>query len=156
MILYGLRLLVALLTFAVGLAAAWLFDFKSAPVSVEQDVTTVRIIGSLETLRAEPPRSCALERRRVVVGGIINSKAISKPSPVYPPAAKAAHVSGMVAVQVEVGEDGRVVSAEAVSGPWPLREAAEDAAREAQFSPTRLSGQPVRVSGTITYNFVLN
>ena len=31
MILYSLRLLVALLTFAVGAASAWLFDFKSAP-----------------------------------------------------------------------------------------------------------------------------
>ncbi len=31
MILYGLRLLVALLTFAVGAGAAWLFDFKPAP-----------------------------------------------------------------------------------------------------------------------------
>jgi hypothetical protein len=31
MILYVLRLLVALLTFAVGAASAWLFDFKPAP-----------------------------------------------------------------------------------------------------------------------------
>ncbi len=31
MILYALRLLVALLTFAVGAASAWLFDFKPAP-----------------------------------------------------------------------------------------------------------------------------
>jgi hypothetical protein len=32
MILYALRLLVALLTFAVGAASAWLFDFnKQAP-----------------------------------------------------------------------------------------------------------------------------
>jgi hypothetical protein len=31
MILYALRLLVALLTFAVGAASAWLFDFKPSP-----------------------------------------------------------------------------------------------------------------------------
>lgn len=31
MILYGLRLLVALLTFTVGTASAWLFDFKPTP-----------------------------------------------------------------------------------------------------------------------------
>ncbi len=156
MILYGLRLLVALLTFAVGTAAAWLLDFKSTPTSVEYKVTTVRFISSSGTPPAELSRGCPLERPRVVSGGLLQVKAISKPLPVFPPAAKAARVGGTVAVQVEVDEGGSVSKAEAVSGPSLLREAAEDAAREARFSPTRLSGQPVRVSGVITYNFVLD
>jgi hypothetical protein len=29
------------------------------------------------------------------------------------------------------------------------------AAREAKFSPTRLSGEPVKVSGVLTYNFMV-
>ena len=153
MILYGLRLLVALLTFAVGVAAAWLLDFKSAPASGE--VKTVSVLVADEA-PPPPPRSCSLESRRVISGGILQGKAISKPQPVYPPAAKEARVSGTVVVQVEVDESGNVAKAEAVSGPELLREAAEDAARAARFSPTRLSGQPVRVSGVITYNFVLN
>lgn len=156
MILYGLRLLVALLTFAVGVAAAWLLDFKSTPALVEQRVTTVRFIHSSGTPPAELSRGGSLDQPRVVAGGIITGKAVSKPPAVYPPAAKAARVSGTVAVEVEVDEDGNVAKAEAVSGPVLLREAAEDAAREARFTPTRLSGKPVRVSGIITYNFVLN
>jgi TonB family protein len=157
MILYGLRLLVALLTFAVGTAAAWLLDFKSPAVYKVDEVTTLAIPVPDRTLEApRPPRSCDLERRTLVQGGIINGKAVSKPPALYPPAAKAARVSGTVVVQVEVDEGGRVSKAEAVSGPEMLREAAEDAAREARFSPTRLSGQPVRVSGVITYNFALN
>ena len=155
MILYGLRLLVALLTFAVGTAAAWLLDFKSAPVSSEREVTTVSVLVSDET-PPPPRRACSVEGRRVVAGGIINWKAVSKPQPAYPPDARAARVGGTVVVQVEVGEDGSVAKAEAVSGPEMLREAAEDAALAAKFSPTRLSGQPVRVSGVITYNFVLD
>ncbi|MBO0160511.1 energy transducer TonB, partial [Vibrio parahaemolyticus] len=35
-----------------------------------------------------------------------------------------------------------------------LRQAAVEAAQRAKFSPTMLSGQPVKVSGVITYNFV--
>jgi hypothetical protein len=35
MILYALRLLVALLTFAVGSASAWLFDFKPSPARTD-------------------------------------------------------------------------------------------------------------------------
>jgi hypothetical protein len=37
-----------------------------------------------------------------------------------------------------------------------LRAAAEQAAMRARFSPTLLSGQPVRVAGTLVYNFVLD
>jgi hypothetical protein len=36
-----------------------------------------------------------------------------------------------------------------------LRAAAEHAAMQAKFAPALLSGQPVKVTGTINYNFVL-
>jgi outer membrane biosynthesis protein TonB len=36
-----------------------------------------------------------------------------------------------------------------------LQDAAEHAARQARFSPTLLSGEPVRVSGQINYNFTI-
>ena len=52
-------------------------------------------------------------------------------------------------------ETGKVVSASAVSGHPLLRPAAEQAARQARFTPTLLSGEPVRVTGLLTYNFVL-
>jgi len=93
--------------------------------------------------------------KTVVSGGVLNGKAISKPQPAYPPIAKAARASGTVTVQILVDESGRVVSASAVSGHPLLQQAAVAAARNAKFSPTLLSGQPVKVSGVITYNFVL-
>lgn len=61
----------------------------------------------------------------------------------------------MVTVQVLVDEGGNVVSARAVSGHPLLQQSAVSAARQAKFSPTMLSGQPVKVTGVITYNFVL-
>jgi protein TonB len=85
---------------------------------------------------------------------VLNGKAISKPQPTYPPIAKAAHASGLVTVQVLVDEKGSVISAHAISGHPLLISSAEAAARQAKFSPTVLSGQPVKVSGIITYNFV--
>jgi protein TonB len=60
-----------------------------------------------------------------------------------------------VVVEIIVGEGGCVISAHAVSGHPLLRAAALAAAYGARFSPTRLSGEPVKVSGFITYNFVL-
>jgi hypothetical protein len=54
---------------------------------------------------------------------------------------------------VTIGENGQVISATAVSGPPSLQAAAVSAARGARFSPTKLSGVPVKVAGTIIYNF---
>lgn len=88
-----------------------------------------------------------------ISGGVLNGKAISKPSPAYPEAAKAQRASGVVTVQIAIDEEGKVVSAVAVSGHLLLLEAAVKAARQARFLPTRLSGQPVKVVGVVTYNF---
>ena len=102
-----------------------------------------------------PPPKTPKPVPKTVSGGVLNGKATSLPSPPYPPAAKAVRASGSVSVQVLIDESGRVVSASAVSGHPLLRGAAESAARGARFSPTMLSGQPVKVSGVITYNFNL-
>ncbi len=91
---------------------------------------------------------------KTISGGVLNGKAISLPKPPYPPAAKAVRAGGSVSVQVLVDEQGNVVSANAVSGHPLLRAAAASAARAAKFSPTVLSGQPVKVNGVLTYNFV--
>ena len=92
---------------------------------------------------------------KTISGGVLNGKAISKPQPAYPAIAKAAKASGTVTVQVTVDESGNVISASAVSGHPLLKASAVAAARQAKFSPTKLSGQPVKVTGVITYNFVL-
>jgi protein TonB len=87
---------------------------------------------------------------------ILIGKAISKPAPPYPAVAKQIGMQGSVAVQVLIDEQGRVLSAKATSGPPLLLAAAVQAAYKATFIPTKLSGQPVKVTGVITYNFVLN
>lgn len=92
---------------------------------------------------------------KTISGGVLNGKATSLPQPAYPPAAKAVRAGGTVTVQVKIDEGGNVVSASAVSGHPLLKAAAESAARRAKFSPTQLSGQPVSVTGIITYNFIL-
>ncbi len=101
-----------------------------------------------------PPPPVKKAPPKQISGGVLNGKATSLPKPPYPPAARAVRASGAVTVQVLIDESGHVVSASAVSGHPLLRAAAVQAARGARFSPTQLSGQPVKVSGVITYNFV--
>lgn len=90
-----------------------------------------------------------------VSGGVLNGKALSLPTPVYPDVARRMRTEGVVQVEVVVDENGKVVSARALSGPGMLREAAVKAASLAHFSPTKLSGMPVKVTGMINYNFTV-
>jgi TonB family protein len=90
-----------------------------------------------------------------VSGGVLNGKALSLPTPVYPDVARRMRTEGLVQVEVVVDENGKVVSARALSGPGMLREAAVKAASLAHFSPTKLSGLPVKVTGMINYNFTV-
>lgn len=87
-------------------------------------------------------------------GGVLNGKATSLAKPVYPAAAWAVKAEGSISVQVVIDEEGNVASATAISGHPLLRQTAEQAALQSKFAPTKLGGQPVRVSGIITYNFV--
>ncbi len=101
-----------------------------------------------------PPEPKPTPPRAPISGGVLNGKAISLPKPAYPPIARQAHASGTVVVQVTIDENGNVISAQAVKGHPLLQAVAVAAARGARFSPTKLSGQPVKVTGVITYNFV--
>ncbi len=90
------------------------------------------------------------KKRAPISGGVLNGKAIYMPLPELP----TGEASGVVMVQVLVDEQGAVIDARAVSGPNHLQPLAVNAARLARFSPTMLLGEPVKVSGTLSYNFV--
>ncbi len=128
----------------------------SKPVVIEAPMVTDS--QSNTNSKTEPPPASSSARpllKAPIRGGVLNGKAISLPKPSYPEAARVAGASGTVAVQITINESGDVMTASAVSGDPLLHAAAVAAAYRAKFSPTRLSGQPVKVSGTVTYNFVL-
>jgi len=91
-----------------------------------------------------------------IQGGVLNGRAIVLVTPSYPALARNERASGSVHVQVVIDETGKVISAKAVNAGsmhLALVNAAENAARKSRFSPTLLSGVPVKVIGTIIYNF---
>lgn len=85
--------------------------------------------------------------------GIINGRAISKPPPDYPREAIKKGIQGSVFIDITVDESGRVSRVKTICGPSELRAASEQAALKARFSPTVLSGKPVKVKGVISYHF---
>jgi Ca-activated chloride channel family protein len=90
---------------------------------------------------------------KTISGGVVNSKASSLVAPTYPAAAKAVNASGAVNVQIVIDEQGNVISATATGGHPLLRAAAVAAAQQSKFAPTLLSGNPVKVTGIMVYNF---
>ncbi|HEX5833259.1 MAG TPA: TonB family protein [Pyrinomonadaceae bacterium] len=128
----------------------------AAPMPAGPGAGTVVSAPARVNIADEPPPPVATPTPRTapISGGVLNGKAISLPKPQYPPIARAARASGTVVVQVLIDENGNVVSAKAVSGHPLLQAVATQAARQARFSPTKLSGQPVKVTGVIQYNFV--
>jgi TonB family protein len=125
------------------------------PVDVEEDADDAAPEETEATGEGEPAESPSPSDGETVAEGALDGKAISKPQPPYPAMAKAAHASGLVTVRVTVDETGHVVSAEPVSGHPLLHAAAVAAAKQARFAPTLRDGEPVRVTGVLTYNFVL-
>src|SRR5687768_3801879 len=92
--------------------------------------------------------------RAPISGGVLNGKALKLAKPYYPQSARDSGASGTVVVQILIDETGKVISARAISGHPDLQKVSEDAALESEFSPTRLEGKPVKVTGVIQYNFV--
>lgn len=124
--------------------------------SVDPNSTESRSITLGNAGTATPPRDVTYNpNSKTLSGGVLNGKAVSLPAPPYPAAAKAVRASGAVSIQILILENGTVFAARPLSGHPLLRNAAGAAACGARFTPTLLDGNPVKVSGVITYNFNL-
>jgi len=111
--------------------------------------------ANVDNAKPEDPAQPTTEpgKHPPISGGVLNGKALSLPKPDYPAEARAAGTEGVVVIQVTIDELGNVAEARAVSGPRILQEPAVNAALQAKFSPTRLNGEPVKVTGVLVFNF---
>ena len=108
-------------------------------------------IGESDEPTASPTTSASVAKP--IEAGVLNSKALSLPKPVFPEEGRRVKASGRVTVRVVVDENGKVISAQATDGPPSLRAAAEAAARQATFAPVIKDGVTVKVAGVLTYDF---
>ncbi len=111
-----------------------------------------------EVAKAARERAAAIrvaaKARAVPVGGKIKPPVkIKNVAPVYPEIARSARVSGAVVVEATVGEDGKVMDTRILHSIPLLDQAALDAVRQWEYTPTLLNGKPVPVVTTVTINF---
>jgi TonB family protein len=88
------------------------------------------------------------------IGGQIKAPVkIKDVKPVYPAIARSAGVAGAVTIEATIGPDGKVIDAKVVRSTPLLDQAALDAVRQWEYTPTLLNGVPVPVLVTVTINF---
>ena len=88
------------------------------------------------------------------VGGNIKAPTkIRDVRPAYPPIARAANVTGVVILEVRIGPDGHVEDAHVLRSIPLLDEAALDAVKQWEFTPTLMNGQAVPIIMIVTVNF---
>jgi len=92
----------------------------------------------------------------VRVGGKIKAPTkIKDVKPEYPAAAQSAKAAGSVIIEATIGIDGKVIDAKVLRSVGLLDQAALDAVRQWEYSPTLLNGKPVPVKMTVTVTFKL-
>lgn len=92
-----------------------------------------------------------------VRGTVAQANLVKKVQPVYPAAAKTAHVQGTVTLEVTISTDGSPEDLRVVSSPSDdLTQSALEAVRQWRYRPTLLNGQPVAIVTSVIVNYTLS
>jgi TonB family protein len=109
--------------------------------------------------RPRPPRttspSAPVEALRVG-GSIEEPRKLRNVNPVYPPDAIQARVQGVVILECTISPTGKVAQVKPLRGIPLLTEAAIEAVKQWEYTPTTLNGVAVPVIMTVTVNFKLS
>lgn len=97
-----------------------------------------------------------LPRRVTISAGIAVGMLLSHNAPAYPPAARAARVSGTVVLEALISINGTIKDLQVVQGPPELQQSAVDAVRTWRYRPYLLNGEPVEVRTTVNVVFTMN
>jgi TonB family protein len=142
------------------------FSPDSDATLISQDTSfniasTARLPGFPPPPPPPPPPPSASSRSGLagavrVGGNVLVPTQTRKVAPVYPPLAQSAGVQGVVILDARIDRDGRVAETRVLRSIPLLDQAAIDAVRQWEYTPTLLNGQPVEVIMTVTVQFSLS
>jgi TonB family protein len=128
----------------LALAAKAAGDRASADADAARESIEVAAVKAKARAKIAPVR----------IGGQIKAPIkIKDVKPLYPAIAQSTHVGGAVTIEATIGLDGKVADATVVHSIPLLDQAALDAVRQWEYTPTLLNGEPVPVLVTVTINF---
>jgi TonB family protein len=134
---------------------------QQAPDSHKMKKAVVATLAFLDKMRENEKNLAAEEaawkaanpNRTFGSPSMVNGRPVKFIRPEYPPLPREANAHGIAAVQIEVGEDGKVVRVLAVNGHPLLQQPAAEAALKTQFTPTVINGTATKAHGTLKFTF---
>jgi protein TonB len=124
---------------------------EAAKASLKRLQDAAAIAAAAEAAKKTPPPPPEF----VNLGTISAANATLMATPIYPIIAQRALVEGKVVGDLELDENGAVVTAKAESGHQMLRSSAESAAKRSKFKPALYNSRPIKAKAQIVYNFTL-
>lgn len=131
-------------------------------------------LSSMACAKKEPPPPAPVAKPRAaggVVGGVVGGgkvdgalrvggeirepRKVKDVRPIYPALAREARVQGLVILETVIDKEGRTSDVRVLRSVPELDQAAIDAVRQWEYTPTLLNGMPVDVIFTVTVNFTL-
>ncbi|MFZ0317694.1 MAG: energy transducer TonB [Candidatus Sulfotelmatobacter sp.] len=139
---------------------------KAATCLSSGEVVEQKPAAATIALQASPPHSPATQsdassgaavpaERASFSQGVAAGLIVSRVSPIYPPEARRARISGTVIMKAIINETGDVASLELISGHPMLAPAAMDAVKQWKYKPYLVNGKAVVVDTQVQVNFAL-
>ena len=124
--------------------------YREFKVQDDSKVDRGMVLGSADKTVGRPDQ--------IRIGGQAQqAKLVTKIQPVYPAAAKAAGIQGLVVLEAVLSAEGVPEDIRVVSSPSDdLSQSALDAVRQWRYSPTLLNGEPISVVTEINVNYTLS
>jgi protein TonB len=151
----GTDVMAPMIAFAIEMVKQWRYDPPfdgpltfdvSVPVAPETASGVVQLQADRAVVAGAPIR----------VGGAVKQPIKTRHvNPVYPPIAQSARVQGVVIMEIVITAEGQVQDARVLRSIPLLDQAALDAVRQWEFTPTLLNGQPTPIIMTVTVQFTL-
>ena len=148
-------LIAALIDAAASAVGQWRYAPPAqAPIAFDVSISFAPAAGGVASATAGNPPPEWTDAIRV--NGVIKPPTkVKHVSPIYPPEVMAAKIQGVVILDIKIGGDGRVADVHVLRSIPELDQAAIDAVRQWEFTPTLLNGAPTAVAVTVTVSFTL-
>ena len=134
---------------------AFALDDDPIPDTPPSDNSSTKDAQTATGTPSEPHPLIPVPTRVRVSQGVQQGLLIRKVAPIYPAAAREAHIQGLVTLKVEIDTEGNVANLWLISGHPDLAPAAMDAVKQWKYRPYLLNRKPVDVETQVQVNFTL-
>ena len=155
--------LLALVRSAKDAVGQWLYEPPAdAPIAFDVVIGFTPQGGDGEVIAQNPSRdlqpASATVTQPIDAGSLPNvpsPKKVKHVNPVYPAAARENKITGVVILEARIEADGRILEARVLRSIPELDDAALEAVKQWEFTPTVINGVPTPVTMTMTIQFSL-